>query len=109
GTGTSECLHCRRAADCQSIKDQEPPAAETAGVTKCRRTGRRDAFHPSMPHICYDLVSGDATQMTNSQISPRRNFLRRAFSSAALAGLPMAGLRAAGSGPDDWLNEVKGT
>src|SRR5436189_1013565 len=52
--------------------------------------------------------------MTTSQSSARRNFLRRAFlgraiGSAALAGLPIAALRAAGTGPDDWINEVKGT
>src|SRR5260370_19073085 len=47
--------------------------------------------------------------MTTSQSSARRNFLRRAFGSAALAGLPIAALRAEGTGPDAWLNEVKGT
>jgi intracellular sulfur oxidation DsrE/DsrF family protein len=44
--------------------------------------------------------------------SPRRGFLTRIFGSAAMATLPIAGLRAAprqGSGPDEWLNEVKGT
>jgi intracellular sulfur oxidation DsrE/DsrF family protein len=51
--------------------------------------------------------------MSTSQINPRRNFLQRALGSAALAGLPIAGLsikglRAAGTGPDDWLSEVKG-
>ncbi len=43
--------------------------------------------------------------------SPRRGFLTRIFGSAALATMPIAGLRAAprqGAGPDEWLNDVKG-
>jgi intracellular sulfur oxidation DsrE/DsrF family protein len=48
--------------------------------------------------------------MIGSGGNPRRSFLTRLFGSAALAGLPAAGLRAAAraSGPDEWLNEVKG-
>ena len=48
--------------------------------------------------------------MIDSASSPRRSFLTRLFGSASLAGLPAARLRAAGrgSGPDEWLNEVKG-
>jgi intracellular sulfur oxidation DsrE/DsrF family protein len=49
--------------------------------------------------------------MGSSTANPRRSFLTRMFGSAALAGLPIARLSAAprqGSGPDEWLNEVKG-
>ena len=46
--------------------------------------------------------------MSTLQTNPRRNFLRRALSSAALAGLPIAALKAAATGPDGWLTEVKG-
>ena len=50
--------------------------------------------------------------MTQLENTARRRFLRGALGSAAFAGLPMAGLGAEttqSSGPDDWLNEVKGT
>lgn len=48
--------------------------------------------------------------MIPSATSPRRRFLSRAFGSAALASLPFVVRRAAAqtSGPDDWMNEVKG-
>ena len=48
--------------------------------------------------------------MTPSATSPRRRFLSRAFGSAALASLPFVVRRAAAqaSGPDDWMNDVKG-
>ena len=45
------------------------------------------------------------------EASPRRGFLTRIFTSAALASLPIAKLSAAptqASGPDQWINEVKG-
>ena len=49
--------------------------------------------------------------MIGSTGNPRRTFLTRLVGSAALAGLPAARLRGAGrgTGPDEWLNEVKGT
>ena len=49
--------------------------------------------------------------MTLSPTNARRRFLTRLFGAAAVAGLPVADVRAAakGAGPDDWLNEVKGT
>jgi hypothetical protein len=49
--------------------------------------------------------------MVSFATSPRRSFLTRVFGSTALAGLSIEGLRGApsqGSGPEEWLNEVKG-
>ena len=44
-------------------------------------------------------------------LTPRRRFLGGLFGAAAAAGLPIGTRVAAaqGSGPDDWINEVKGT
>ncbi len=48
-----------------------------------------------------------------SETTPRRGFLGRLIAAAAALGLPLAEGRAAGAGqqagPDDWMNEVKGT
>jgi intracellular sulfur oxidation DsrE/DsrF family protein len=50
--------------------------------------------------------------MTSGSKTHRRGFLGQMFGAVAAASLPIAGTRAAAggeSGPDDWINEVKGT
>lgn len=50
--------------------------------------------------------------MNSESETNRRGFLGRMFGAAAAAGLSMSGTRAAAaqeSGPDDWIQEVKGT
>ncbi|HKB09143.1 MAG TPA: hypothetical protein VKD69_00765 [Vicinamibacterales bacterium] len=49
--------------------------------------------------------------MHSEAITHRRNFLGRMLGAAAAAGLSVAGTRAAAaeSGPDSWIQEVKGT
>ena len=50
--------------------------------------------------------------MKSASTTDRRSFLGGMMGAVAAASLPIAGIRAAAaleSGPDDWLNEVKGT
>ena len=50
--------------------------------------------------------------MNSEATTHRRSFLGRMFGAAAAASLSIPGTRAAAaaeSGPDDWINEVRGT
>src|SRR5262245_36580748 len=73
----------------------------------CTRVEVRCYTYPLPP--CNRFRSGVA--MNRSVETPRRGFLGRLFGAIAAASLPIGARTVAAqeSGPDDWMNEVKGT